>query len=369
MLILVWISLIIIGLFVRKSKPIAFLQIMYMSIVMGTCNQTADYETYKNIYLDVVNSSISDLISSSWLFKMIVFTIGKFTNFQIVLFSIFLIGMILIYKTIIYYTDNVSYVLSLYMIASFVIDSTQFKNFLAMSIWLYFTKYLYNLYTQKGNNVKNICLYLLGVFLAMSVHGVMALTALCLLVCVINLKKMMVVSMSIIILFVSIDWLKLIDIIIKYLRNFNNSFINLVLLKYQAYSLNLDIEKVLLRMKICVFFLFIIIGLYFITKLIKANGSYEENHTFLTFVLYMQLIVICMMPLLFFSLEFYRLQRNLLLITYIAVAKYMSGNIRKINIKNCVITLMVLCAAGFYLYIDAILWNFEAVFLTLFREI
>ena len=367
MLVALWVLLIISGLIIKKSDVLSVIQVAFMIILMGTCSQTVDYNTYKNIYLMTVNAPLKSLISSNWLFKVFIYVFGKYTSFQFVVFMISAVGMVLIYYSIKYYTDNTAYVLSLYMIASFVIDATQFKNFFAMSVWMFFSRYLYQLYTEKGDAKKNIIKYLTGVFLATSIHAVMLITIVFLLFKIIDIKKLLMVALIITVFFMCIDWLSVIDYFMAILSKFNNSLLILVVEKYKAYAIGFDFEKIVVRMLLCVIYLVMVIGLYVVTNRLKKKYIYAEQAKLLEFVYCLNVIVICIMPLLFFSLEFYRIQRNLLLLNYISIASYMKKLDLKVNLRNSAISIGGLCLAGYYLYIDAIMWNYSAVFLPLFR--
>ena len=173
-MIFLWLLLIIIGLWKKQSKIITFLQITFMIFLLTFNDNNPDYVNNYNTFLQVNNHSLHS-VSGNWIYILTLNIFGLFGNYHIVVFSIGCISMYLIYKTVEYYSNCYSFCFALYMLASYVIDATQIKNFFAMSIWLYFSKYLYKAYLNE-NKIKNILIYIIGVLLASLCHASFAYT-------------------------------------------------------------------------------------------------------------------------------------------------------------------------------------------------
>ena len=191
-MIFLWLLLIIVGIWKKQSKFISFLQITFMILLMTFNDNNPDYVNNYNTFLKVNNESIFS-ISGNWIFILTLYVFGIFSNYHIVVFSIASISMFLIYKTIDFYSNSNSFCLALYMIASYVIDATQIKNFFAMSIWLYFTTFLYKAYLN-DDKIKNLFLYIVGVVLASLCHASFAFTIVFILVFLLDEKKLLMIS-------------------------------------------------------------------------------------------------------------------------------------------------------------------------------
>lgn len=356
MYIVMWIALIILGFISPKSKIVPYFQMIFLILKMGFVTGTADYRTYNDIYVSLITGK-SSVFSGIWLFNSFYYIFGRFTSYQFVVFTTALIGMLLLYKSINYYTNKVAMVLSLYMLAPFTIDATQQRNFLAMCVWLVFSRYLYLAYIYKDERRKNIEYYLVGVFLASSIHTSFWVTILFLIIIWLRDKKLFLTAILFVIL-TAVGFFNVFDIIIDWISQYNNVIAKGIYAKYVAYAISFDSDSAMLRIELSILFLIIFLCILAYLKYIKRYSvkiSYirELNVAFLFIV-----------PLMFFSMEFYRIQRNILILDYCILATSIKENfsIKRGLIKDFFIVLGVVGIAIFYLYIDSIVWNYESVF-------
>lgn len=376
MLVVIWVILILLGLLFHKSKRLFLVQAIFSILLMGLSSGTADYYLYQDIYNNIIRNPAS-LFSGNWLFNWFYFIFGVLTSYQFAIFMTSVIGTILLYMAIIYYTDAISLVFSLYLIAPFTIDATQQRNFLAMAIWLVFTRFLYEAYSQKKNRrIRNINLikYCVGVFLATGVHTAFAVTLLFILVVFFDFKKLliMVVGFNMVVLLSVTTYLEMIMQWVKELLQDREhyNFLKMIYSKYIAYSISFNQGATMARIRITVVFFLMILVLTILARFLKKKCIYPQGYVLLDYAMKLNLVFMLCMPLMFFSMEFYRVQRNLLIIDFIAVQAFIKEKSTidyKIRIGDLVLGLGTVVLAGYYLFFDSLYWNFDSVFEPLFR--
>ena len=330
-----------------------------------------DYVNNYNTFLQVNNNSLHS-VSGNWIYILTLNIFGLFGNYHIVVFSIGCISMYLIYKTVEYYSNCYSFCFALYMLASYVIDATQIKNFFAMSIWLYFSKYLYKAYLNE-NKIKNILIYIIGVLLASLCHASFAYTIVYILLLIFDEKNLLIMSGIIGISFITCSSMMGNGMlgIIRLLSKSNFIYLKFMYSKLVDYSLYFNSTIITKRSFLEIIF-FIIISLIF--YMLSKHNTYlqKDNSEFLKFVFKINCIIILTIPILFLSVEFYRFQRNVLILDYIAMGRMLCDKkcgFMKIYKKDLIVSIIAIIPAFYYLYIDTILWNFEDVFMNLFKLI
>lgn len=367
MIFITWILLIVAGLLFPKSKYLSYTQMCFIILTMGLSTGTADYDIYNKMFDSVLNNP-KLIFSGSGLLYSIFYICGKVFNYQSAIFVIALVGTILIYKSICFYTKSTSLVLSAYLIAPFVIDATQLKNFLAMAIWLYFSRYLYLAYmNQNKNQLRNILLYLCGVIISSYIHLAFLATALFIIIPYVKIKSLLIVSVCINIFFLSLKTFNILELIMKKISSLNGTLFNIIYIKYVAYKIAFQADATSARMYLTVGFTVILLCCIFVIFIIKRK-IYETNFM-MNFIIALNVTFLFLLPLFFFSMEFYRIQRNMLIIDYIALSNGMTvlSFRKKIKVTNIVIGGLILIIACYYLYIDAIIWNYNTVFVPLFQ--
>lgn len=370
MMILIWILLIIFGIkgrYYKNNKYIAYLQLIFCVLSM-TFNTGADYELYEKTFVMVQNNP-KIIFSGEWLLKALFWISGIVGNYRIAIFIIAVIGYSFLYKAIKFHTQNVTFILSFYLIAPFIIDTTQFKNFLAMSIWLYFSKYLFIIYKDKLEKKKNIIMYILGVFIASGVHTAFFVTLVFLFFVFVDVKFFLPFILTFVFLFTGLEAFNLGEKLLSYFSRFGNNFIyQTVKAKYLAYTLTFDNGVTKSRILVTILFLILFFGI----SLISYFVNNRKINILFKFMIYLNCIELLLIPFIYLSLEFYRFQRNILIIDFLGIlslSKIKKRQYRKIYLREIITIILVLILASYYMYIDTIMWNYKSVFYPLFNLI
>lgn len=371
MILTLWTLLIVLGFLFRNSKKLSIVQMLFMTVLVVNNVNNPDYHMVESSFNAAQKGM--DIFSGNWLLKLVYYIVGLVGNYQVALLVISLLSFFLIYRTISYYTANTSYVFSLYMIASFVIDATQIKNFFAMAIWIYFSKFLFNAYKEKRAThiVKReeLLKYVLGVFLATSVHVSFAVTIVFVLIVFIDMKTTFVLGgILILVSYLSPNIIGVLEKMAKQLSLLGGIF-NIVHEKFIAYSHTISLGSVTTRLKLEIIFFVIITFILIYLKRSKYIFKELDYQISVDFMYSLNVIVLTFVPLMYFSTEFYRFQRNLLLIIYSVLANALvdSFAFKRIQKKgDIVISVVSLTPAFFYLLVDAIIWNYDSVFTKLF---
>ena len=365
----IWLILIVLGFCKKNSKVITSLQMAFAILLITFNDNNPDYNNNYLLFKRIISGE-EDIISGNIIYKCVFRIFGIFGNYHIVVFAISMIAIILVYKTIIFYTDKCSFCFSLYLIASFVIDATQLKNFLAMAIWLYFSRYLYKAYIN-DNRKKNIMIYIIGVVISSLCHVSFVITLFYLVVLILDTKVLVIISSVICVL--GVTSLVFLSSIINNISNWiikkNIFFMKFIESKIFDYSLVTTQGGINTRIILEVLFFLIWAFCWGIVNVVYIHRYCSKTSKLLYFVMNLNIVIIIMLPLLIISVEIYRFQRNLLILNYAAISTCLRCNREsklKINVFNFIILLCSCCVAFFYLYVDAILWNYENVFMNLF---
>lgn len=369
MLISIWILLIVLGLVNRKSFLLTLIQIVF-SIFMFTFNDgNPDRLMYINDFW-ILKSDPSQILHGNSLFNLFLYIFGIFNQYNIAVFFIALISFCFLYKGIKFYTNSTSLVISLYLISPFIIDSTQLKNFMAMCIWIYFSKYLY-LSVQKQFVGKNTFLYLIGVVLATLVHFSFMYTAIYIFLITIRFDSIKSIFFNVFSLIIIIFGVNKFPNILSSLNNTGISSFQLASSKLGDYTLNFNVGDTNARLKVTILFFILIFGAFFVLNK-NANETVFSKRYYLFIV---KLTIICF-PILFIissaSMEMYRIQRDLLPMYYILFAilldnEYVIEKKETVLLQNIKIYVFAVGVALFYFLVESFIWNYISVFKPMFH--
>lgn len=158
------VSLIVIsaGLIWKKMSIVTLLQVILFTVLFAGNTYNADSIAYSQNYNNILNGNFDKSFEFGFQFlNFISSKIGfSYNEFLLIISSL---GLILILSTIRLYTKNISYTFSLYLLYPFIWDTIQIRNFLAMSIIIFGSRYI--LTTNK-----KYFKYILCVCLASSMH-------------------------------------------------------------------------------------------------------------------------------------------------------------------------------------------------------
>lgn len=376
MLITVWLILIILGFCFKKNKSIVLIQIIAASLLIACNVNNPDYGNGVD-FIGITND-FSLIFKDNIIYNLLFYIFGKFTTYDIAVFFISVLSYFLVYKFIIKYTEKVAFVFSFYLISPFVIDATQFKNFVAMSVWIYSMQFLINAYSAKKSEQKKlIVLYCIGCLIAAGIH--FSFLVCFIYVLVIPLKKRGIsdlIKIDLLIALFKILMDNFLENILGLLSKTGIEIFNLLQFKLYAYSINYDTESAQARV-LATLLCYVIIGMFFVfLKLLKkidysvdySIDSFKTNYA--SFCLRIVAISVVCLPLISFSMEIYRIQRNLLLMLYVLIALVTGNNVMsksRLKVKSFTLLLLGMGIAMCYLLFDSIIWNYDTVFRSLFR--
>lgn len=152
----------------KQSKFVIFLSLIVITLLIGGAGPNylgqSDYFNYQRGYENIGNISITDnfQIGHTLLFKL-----GNALNLDFFTFRLLIVGIcvFVIYKYVIKkYSNNITYIILLYMLYPMIIDSEHLRNFIGMTILLIAIKFL------ETNSIKGNVNFLLMVLLASIFH-------------------------------------------------------------------------------------------------------------------------------------------------------------------------------------------------------
>lgn len=369
-LIAIWLCMIAIGLLIRNSKKIAFVQICFIVFMMTFNDGNPDQINFIKLIDRLTNNPI-EIFSGNVGTNLVFYVFSIFGSYHIVAFLIALCSMIFIYMGTVFYTSKVSLVLSLYMIAPFTIDATQLKNFMAMAVWFFFSKYLFMAY-KKENVERNVVMYIVGVILATSLHFSFIFTMLFLVSLVVKAgsRKLFIgYSITIVVLFFIMSNAGMIISRLASSVGTYGTYFSFKVGFYQTVSREYKIQAK--REEVIAFFAVLAFILVFMRLMGKKKESNDYGKLLLEFSTSLSIISVIILPFLDYSMEIYRVQRNLLLIYYVLMAEWIPdkliSKIPQIKVRLSFPFLFAMILSAFYLYIDTLQGNFGAVFRVLFK--
>lgn len=357
----------------RKSKLLYIMLFMIVWILIGGCYSNADYAIYLNRY----KLSVQGLnLSTEWGFNFLCYLSNQLGfTYQVFLILISLCGLLLMSSTVFRYTSNYGYVLALYFIFPFLLDAVQIRNFFATSIIVYSIRFLIS-----DSNKDTLC-YILLVLLAASIHYSMLFCLIFILAKYLHKSNIIIITFSLVILIyiANIGGTDMIFNIASSLANkqvieeiFHKNFIGYKNIKMIRNSIISTLSIIG----------FILIKNVVIIKLTKIKDSYNfdgvnlnTKFKYINIITKINILSFVSIPLIFYSIEFYRIQQNLLLLNYIVFSFYFINKKlerKKVNIsyKNVffIISNIVYISIPMYVYIFSSKGNIESVFLSIFNN-
>ncbi|OMF21227.1 EpsG family protein [Paenibacillus sp. FSL H8-0259] len=334
----------VLGLKVKKSKILFVVLFSFMWMLFGWNTWNADYYGYQQTYYSIGSYNIFYEYFEQFeigyrYFSRFLFSLGVDYDTFLIVYS--LIGLLLIGSTIIKFTSKPGYVLALYFIYPFLMDIVQIRNFMAMALIIYGVRYLFS--SKKVDLIK----YVFFVFLAASFQSAGLFYLILLFAKMKSVKKL-------------VNWVTLITAFLVFMLFLMKSGYSVPFLGSVSYFST----KTSIITRIGYFFYFII-GFQLVRfsyEKIKDNIhekelnnlSTQKDHTIIKMadVIYkVNIIILSVYPLLFFSVDFIRLYRNILPISYIlfSIAVSQSRN-KKMTIFKIVTIVFVFFSEWLFAY-------------------
>lgn len=151
----------------KHSKILTILLIIFLWVLFWGNYQNPDYNNYLRSYNEIafLDAPIINHSGSEFGFRFLM-KLGSLFNISYNGFIMIIsaMGFMLIYSTVTKFTENLNYVFLLYFLTPFFLDVVQVRNFLAMAILIFSTRYLF--YEDTKNNIK----FLISILLATTIH-------------------------------------------------------------------------------------------------------------------------------------------------------------------------------------------------------
>ena len=350
MMFMLFILLIFVGMFFKKSKWFDFFIIAFIATISYLGKDVADFENYETAYNYISMGNYYKDLGVGWYYLC---TIGAKLGLGYLQFKtlIIIVSMLLVNSTIKYFTKDCKYksfIWSLYLIFPVLLDCVQIRFFLAEAIVLYALRFLFD------SNKRGIIKYIILVLLAATVHSSVLLYLIFLLYKILGKYE----SKYIIIMI----------LLTAILSIFKNEIINLLSLvinqeRIQRYFYSNDT----LGIKGIISYTFIIFLFYYITNVIikkcRENRLEEEKIHFFSFISKLNILISITIALSVFDPNFFRLQRIMWIIMYISIIRLLNYDIKNITIFN--ISMPVSIIAIFFAIIGNLIFislnNFNVV--------
>lgn len=320
MMVLFYALLIIFGLLLKKSRLYSTFAVIFIGIMVYLGENVADMNNYIIIYDLIKSGNSTDGIGIGWILlnRLSILCGFNYLQCKTIISVVFMFLFILLIR---YYTRGKEYeplIVSLFLIFPAFLDFIQIRFFIAEIIVLYAVKFLLN--EKKWNSIK----YIIAVLIASLFHSSAIIYLIFLLNKFINKNKeiyLIIISAFTIICSLNVDKIiYLLSSIIKSERLLNRYFYNATAAGMKDILLNV----------------FVILLFYYISKKIldKINNmDFADNEK--SFFIFFNKINLLIAPILILSLvdiSFFRVQRILWILMYIALIKLLNYGIKYISI-------------------------------------
>lgn len=306
---MIWIILLLllVAIFNKKSKKITLCLFILMFILMGLNTSNADYSMYHNLYLKygISKTYLNTEIIFQYMCKLI-YSFGKDYNYFLIIYS--LIGLTFMYLSVKKLAKYPALVATLYLIFSFFLDAVQIRHFMSSSIICYGLTFL----LKENRKTKDILKYFVLNILAIGFHYMALFYLLFLLLPLLENKKIKNILIKIIIpaslIFLMINT----NLFIKIL-----SFI-IPQTKIEAYFLSGS-------WKISTIITLILIMVQLIPLFILILFKGNEQNKLIKRTIVLNILLILVTPFYFYTVEFGRVFRGIILIDYIALTNQLNN--------------------------------------------
>lgn len=309
---------------------LVFFSITFFLIIFGLGYENVDRDNYTLLFEQIEQGGsgfITSQIGLVLLFKLFIF-IGF--SYQTSIVFIFLIGITFIHSFVSKYAKNVPLVYLLYFIYPFFLDVVQIKHFLAMSILIFASARLFS----AGGKFSTLLFFLL----AASFHYIAIFFIPFLFLSSLNIRHFTIV----VVLFTVIMF-----IIVKF--NFYLVFLSseAILIRVQSYLDNAPKFGFLIQMVIQIFICLLVLNLK--GKLDK----YYVDEKFISFVVYLNIYLLIMLPFYMINGNFERVYR----VSYIPNFAYLTIYFMILDFKDRL--LMILTSIGVMIALSS--WYFSGI--------
>jgi len=295
----------------KHSKIIVYATMIFIILIMGWNAGTLDninyLSTYNNIRYEIFATSSSDF-GFIWLIKLGNKLGLDWFSFK---FMMSILCVPLIYSTVRLFTKNANFVYFFYLMHSFFMDAEQFRNYIALAIFIYAFRFLLK------DNMKSKILYVLFVLVATSIHSSFIVYLPLLLIRGSDKNKLVkgVAIFSLLLCLVTFlngNRIPLIDNVLNYLQSIDT--------KAAMYLNSTTRYGFLIPFFLHTFnFITVYIGRKYANKCVTHSLNVEQKR-YIDFIFWVNVFAFAFFPLYMQTTTFYRLSRNLILLNFIALS-------------------------------------------------
>lgn len=349
-----------------KSNRIFVCLVVFTWFIAAFCTQHADYATYYTRYMNYAR--LSSLTEAGFTWIMIVFHKLSF-SFDLFLCSAYAFTIGTVAWFIRKYSPNYTLCFALYSVFPYCIDSVQLRNTMAFCLFLIGLNCL--LKDDGKLKVKQVSIFIFCVIAASFIHFSAILFLLVLIPYYFDTRKTTIITAivtGVLMLVGNVDLLTKVATLFV-----SSSKMDSVLDRINKYGLH-NIHSIQLAMIVptALILIFICASKYNLSLEEKYGTNSKkkfEARCNLEFFLKIQIVALCILPIVPFILDVYRIHRYLLIPGYIAATSYNTERCRRRLINTTFYHVMLLLAVWLIFYIQICQLNsYEGTFFALFHN-
>lgn len=282
-----------------KTKILNILSFIVIWILYGFNTYNSDYKTYEEIYniIAVTGNYSSRNIEFGYKYIMKFFTMLHF-DYQLFLICYSFICLFLLFKAVSKFTDKqyiVFFLFCLYPLHQYILAN---RLALAMGIVIYAISYL------REFNISNVIKYILLILCASLIHSTSFIYIL-LLIVYLDQKKVLIISLLVtVVLGISLFVPSVVLFIAKFFPK---------ILFYIKDGTNI------FTIPVIVIYYIAIICLFMFCKNKTYDDKYKNDYLMFRKIFY---AISCSIPMIYFSMDFFRILTNLVVLIYIVMANH-----------------------------------------------
>ena len=346
LILIIFLSALFIGFFYSKNKALNVAIIFLMWILMAFSSKTADFNIYTRRLENPDSESLEPLF---YAFVKILNKLG--IGIQGFIFIIGTIYIVVIYKLLIknrFVARRAGYILALYCIYPFCIDISQLRNTLGfVPILYYFSKTIKDQNTIYKNESNDDLFLAICILISTLIHYSGIFYIVLLVAKKIKIKKTVLVT----VIFLGVA--SLIGNFSVYLLNFSKYFGENLYNKVWTVFNNSILQQQdtivgTMRMMIVTF---VIVMLFLLIEYKKNKDPYIE------YAIKVNILLLNIIPLVAYAVDLFRVQRCLLILSYIVFSRYItskSEDLSRLNIRVLLYKFGTLVVPLFGLYVNII---------------
>lgn len=324
---------------IRKTDLLGLGLLFLISVFVVFNTYNADYDNYQNIYVE--NGKSFSMSATNLLFSLLC-KIGNMLQLDYQTFRCFLLyfGLFSVFNFVKKYSDNVFLIIILYALSSAIMDGIQFRQFTAMGIYLFVLPSL-----LKENSKKGVIKYIIGTTVASMVHISFIFFFLFLLIKVERKKRIKITVIISILVLVTFVVMSKTNLLITFVSQIlTEDKVDLYFIDSQYHSSAIQVLQFIITQQVFMIFL-----LYIYTKIGKVR---LEDKGFIWSIIGINILMICICPIFFYSLQFRRIFRIIMLPSYIALAK-MLPSVKNVRYYGMAALMLIFACVSLWLNLNS----------------